>query len=199
MQGFFICLSSLLETLNNLADFVVAIIGGFCALYGISYLKTLRQKKVEATYSFEIQLYVRITELKESLDINERLLANLFSTTIRKEWGDSRAAPENQLIRFYSNCDETLKFIKSASDQMPVYANWMKDYAKLMRFLIDILNYDIRDSKSNFKFTTCDVNLTQYKNEITGIMTNILSGIMNDQDKTSKDLFPDSNSDFKEC
>ena len=152
LQDILSALPNFLEGGNNLAGIFAAIIGGFCALKGIGYLESLREKKVSATFSFEAQLYAHLYELKFMLDQDETLLTGLYSNTARNEWGNKNAASNESLNQFYTCAKNTFDFIKATPDQMPVYKNWVADYTKLIQFLVDVLHYDIRNTTGNFKY-----------------------------------------------
>lgn len=184
-------LPTILEGGNNLAGMITAVLGGICALNGIRYLTILRQKKVAATFSFEAQLYARLYELKLLLDGDELLLTNFFSDSARKEWGDQRAAPEVEVNQFYIAAQETLSFIKNAEDQMPAYSDWVSDYAMLIQFLVDVLHFDIRDSKNRFKYIKpCSMTeRTALYNSTCAMLDKLMGGIKEDQTTTTKALF----------
>ena len=191
LQRFFSALPSLLEGGNNLAGIIAAIIGGFCALKGIGYLESLREKKASATFSFEAQLYAHLYELRFMLGQDEQLLTGLYSDIARKEWKNKSAASDESLKQFYTCAENTFNFIKAASDQMPVYKNWVTDYTELIQFLVDVLHYDIRNIKGNFKYhETCDMETrTKYWNSICTLLDTLLTKIRNDQMEIANEIF----------
>lgn len=200
VQGTSITLQSLLSSLpdfleggNNLAGIFAAIIGGFCALKGIGYLESLREKKASATFSFEAQLYAYLYELRIILGHDERLLTGLYSEIARKEWKNKSSASDENLTQFYTCTKSTFDFIKAASDQMPVYKNWVTDYTKLIQFLVDVLHYDIRDTKKNFKYhEMCDMaERTEYWKSICTLLDTLLTEIKKDQVKIANEIFSD--------
>ena len=193
LQNFFSALSGFLEGGNNLAGIIAAIIGGFCALKGIGYLESLREKKAGATFSFEAQLYAHLYELRFMLGQDEKLLTGLYSDIARNEWKNKSAASEGNLNQFYTCTESTFNFIKAASDQMPAYKNWVTDYTELIQFLVDVLHYDIRDTKKNFKYhEMCSMEeRTAYWNSVCSLLDTLLAGIKNDQAKITKEIFSD--------
>lgn len=192
-QNFFGGFLDFLEAGNYLAGIVATIIGGYCALKGIGYLESLREKKAGATFSFEIQLYAHLYELKTILGHDERLLTGLYSESARKEWKDRSAASVDNLAQFYTCTKSTFDFIKAASDQMPVYKNWVIDYTMLIQFLVDILHYDIRDTKNNFKYhEMCNMEeRTRYWESVCNLLNTLLTEIKRDQMEIAEELFLD--------
>ena len=151
---------------------------------GIGYLETLKEKKAAATFSFWSQLTVRLCELKTALYYDIRILNGLYSENIRKLWANTSGAPSNIVNKFYQDAHETLLFIKSASDQMPAYKNWMEDYKELIAFLVDVIQYDIRDLGRGFKFTTEEncIDPIDYRDSICQTIDNLLNGMKSEQD-----------------
>lgn len=191
-------LSNVLENGNNLAGIAAAIIGGFCALKGIGYLESLREKKASATFSFEAQLYAHLYELKAILEQDETLLTGLYSNTARNEWKNKNAAPNESLNQFYTCAKNTFDFIKATPDQMPVYKNWVADYTKLIQFLVDVLHYDIRNTTGNFKFQKeCEMSSrTAYWKSFCTLLNTLLKEIREDQIKIAGKIFSDEGTEI---
>lgn len=193
LQCFFSTILDFLEGCYDWAGIIAAIIGGICALKGIGYLDSLREKKASATFSFEAQLYAHLYELRLMLGQDEKLLTGLYSETSRNEWKDKSAASDTNLMQFYTCAENTFNFIKAASDQMPVYKNWVTDYTKLIQFLVDVLHYDIRNMKENFKYREmCSMDArTDYWKSICTLLDTLLTEIRNDQSKIADEIFSD--------
>ncbi len=199
VQDIFTQAPGFLENGYNLTGIIAAIIGGMCALKGIGYLETLRQRKAIATFSFEAQLYAYLYELNLVLCSSEHLLTNLYSETAQNGWGDKRSAPGTELAQFYNCAKETLVFIKSATDQMPAYESWGKDYRDLIQFLVELQYFDIRNTESSFKFEKkCDMSSrTIFWKSKCDLLERLLSGIEQDQNKKVIELFASENATHK--
>ncbi len=180
-----------LEGVNNLFSATAAILGGICALKGMDYLSTLRQKRVESVFSFEIQLYAQLCEIKALLEGNDRLLTNLYSPAVRREWGDTRGVLGQEANRFYNCAQELLTFIKSTPNQVPVYETWAADYTELIKFLIDVLHFDIRDSENGFQFTEActEKDRAAFCRAKCALLNRLIEGIQQDQNTVAKDLY----------
>lgn len=154
----FMCISNSfpksIDMVKAVVDIIVAIIGGICAIKGINLLKTLREKKVAATFSFWSQLCVKLKMLVSRLEDDPSLINNLYSTTSQTAWSTAGAPPDSQdLCDFDAICNEAFEFIKKAPDQIPAYLGWTDDYTELISFLDDVSHYDIKNCSSRFKFT----------------------------------------------
>lgn len=143
-----------MDIVKTFVDIIVAIIGGICAIKGINLLKTLREKKVAATFSFWSQLCVKLKMLGSRLEDDPSLINNLYSADSQTTWSTAGAPPDSQdLCDFDAICVETFEFIKKAPDQIPAYLGWTDDYTELISFLDDVSHYDIKNCSSRFKFT----------------------------------------------
>lgn len=188
-------------TVQNILDFLsgasdltgafVAIVGGVCALKGISYIESLRQKKANSTFSFESQLYVRLCDLKHLLDKNDKLLTYMFNEVAKTNWSDKRGATDSELAEFFNCAKEILEFIKTAEDQMPVCDTWTRDYYELIRFLVDVIRYDVKNSAQGFKYTEiCDMSLrSSLHRSICDVVERLILAIEQDQLDASQTIF----------
>lgn len=181
----------ILSGTSDLAGFLAAIVGGVCAVRGISYIESLRQKKANSTFSFETQLYVRLYDLKHLLDKNDKLLTYMFSDVAKTNWSDKRGATDTDLAEFFDCAKELCEFIKMAEDQMPVCDTWTQNYYELIRFLVDVIRYDVKNSTRGFKYTEiCDMSLrSNLHRSICDVISNLISAIEQDQSDASQTMF----------
>lgn len=179
------------EYIKNIAEVFAAIIGGVCAIKGIHWLKSLRDKKIAATFGFWSQLAIKLKMLKKRLENNHNLINNLYSSEAKKSWLNVSAAPEKEpLNEFKGLVEEIVSFIKNAPDQMPAYRGWTDDYSKLVDFLDDILYYDVSMSDAMFKFEDpCPVEKRdKYIDAICKILSRLIQEIEKAQKGIEKEL-----------
>lgn len=144
-------------TIESSVNIIVAIAGGVCAVSGIRFISALKKKRLSATFSFWIQLRVRIEELQRALYADNSIINGLYSNEVRTQWNNRGSFASDEVVeRFYNNAQETLQFIKNVSDQIPANEKWLGAYSEFISFLIDISQYDIRNYSSNFKFTSSE-------------------------------------------
>lgn len=175
------------ENIKNLAEVFAAIIGGVCAIKGIYWLKSLRDKKIEATFGFWSQLAIKLKFLKKRLENNHNLINNLYSRKAKEPWLNVSAPPEKEpLNEFKGLAAEIVPFIKDAPDQIPAYRGWTDDYSKLVEFLDDILYYDISMSDAMFKFE--DPCLVKERDKYVDNICKIMSRLIQEIEKAQKGI-----------
>lgn len=125
---------------------------GLGAYKGLGYLKTYKEKRNAATFTFWVQLRVRMMEIKCWLEQDYGLINYLYDEDTRGDWVNESAAVDSRISIFKNMVVETIQFIKSTPDQMPAYVGWVDDYNKFISFLNDIIQFDISDGRNYFKF-----------------------------------------------
>lgn len=145
----------LVDNIGNMKDLSYVFLNiflGIGAYKGLKYLKTYKEKRNAATFTFWIQLRIRMVEIKSWLEEAPGLVDYLYDETTRGEWlGDSPIFDE-RIQQFKKLIEETNKFIKDMPDQMPAYVGWTDDYNKFIEFLNDSIQFDISDGHRYFKF-----------------------------------------------
>lgn len=186
-------IQQLVNNIGNIKDLsytFLNIVLGVSAIKGLGYLKTYKEKKGTATFTFWMQLNIRIIEIKGWLENDYNLINYLFDENSRSLW-ESESADNNERVKLFKNyVEETIQFIKKTPDQMPAYIGWSDDYSKFIIFLNDIVQFDICDGKDYFKFeneqTTEKRN--KYCKDICKIMEKMYQGILAEQKKIEKDI-----------
>lgn len=193
MLNCFLSLSCLdtLDAIESAVNILGTIAGGICAVSGIRYISILRKKRLSATFSFWIQLRVRIEELRRTLSNDNSIINGLYSHEVRTAWNNRGSlANDEDVERFYNNAQETLQFIKNVSDQIPANKEWLSAYMNFIDFLIDISQYDIRNYSADFKFTNSETleHRQEYCTKICNIMDTILKEIKCKQNEVASKL-----------
>ena len=114
----------LVDNISNLKDlsYIFLNLGlGVGAFKGLCYLKTYKEKRATATFTFWVQLRVRMIEIKSWLESDYSLINCLYDKNIRSTWESESGTEDDRIDLFKKLVQETLDFIKSASDQMPAY------------------------------------------------------------------------------
>lgn len=181
----------LVGTAKDFIEIIVAIIGGICAVKGISYLQTLKEKRTSAIFTFWSQLSVHVFALYSILNENPSVINGLYSASVRIPWSSSETEVSFSVIeRFYHDAQKTLLFIETTADQMPAYSEWTKDYQKFIEFLIIVTRYDITDFEHNFFFKGHGSieERNKYCEEACTAMKQLLDGMKSEQEKASKKI-----------
>lgn len=142
----------IVDQLNDLSTIFLSIVTGVSIIRGIGYLKSYKDRKNAATFTFWSQLRMRLIKLFNWLDNDHSLLDNLYPEDLRNSWESNLQAEAERVAEFKKGVQETIQYIESTSDQMPVYIGWTEDYNKLIEFLYDIIQYDICNPNKYFKF-----------------------------------------------
>jgi len=179
-------------TAKDCTETIVAIIGGVCAMKGISYLQTLKEKRTSAIFTFWSQLYVHVYALYAILDKSYGVVNGLYSEQARTLWSSSDDEVSFPVIKqFFLDAQKTLVFIETAPDQMPAYREWAKDYQALIQFLIEVTRYDVTDFNRNFLFRG-KFNIDkrdEYCRNACDVMKRLLGGMESEQEKAAQEIY----------
>lgn len=183
----------LVDNIGNLKDmsYIFLNLGlGVGAFRGLRYLKTYKEKRDAATFTFWVQLRVRMMEIKSWLESEYSLVNCLYDKNIRSTWEGESGADDKRIEIFKELVQETLEFIKSSSDQIPAYTGWTDDYNKFIAFLTDVILFDISNGDNYFKFEeNCSINeRNKYIEEICTTIERICERIVLKQQNIENDL-----------
>lgn len=141
-----------IATVKDLSYIFLNIALGVGAFKGLGYLKTYKEKRSAATFTFWIQLKLRIMEIKSWLENDFNLINYLFDENARSLWESDSADLDSRILNFKNIIVEAKKFIENASDQIPAYLGWIDDYNEFIQFLNDVIQFDICIGDDYFKF-----------------------------------------------
>lgn len=141
-----------ISSIKDISSIILNIITGVSIIKGIGYLKGLKEKTNNATFSFLIQLRVRIWELYSWLSDDPSLIDNMYEPIARRSFGSDLSAKSKRISIFKKKIQETLNYIQSTPDQMPAYKGWTKDYNIIVSFLNDAIQFDISNGNEYFKY-----------------------------------------------
>lgn len=138
--------TSIIETTSSVIDIftgIVLIVGGF---WGVAFLKSLKEKSINAIFGYYTMLKVRINFfIKTFNSYKNEILDRLIPEDEREDIEESRSLFIEEIIAKCSkNATETIEFLKNADNQMPIDTEWMDKYGTFLDFLIDMEN--IQDS-----------------------------------------------------
>lgn len=142
------------SNIKDLIEAIIAIIGGVFAISGIKALRSMREKKAAATFSYWSQLLIRLKQVRNRLSNNPSLINSLYSSSCKMTWANTGApCSTDELKSFKALAEQTLEFLKTAQDQMPAYPGWTKDLGEISTFLDDLIMYDIASDSGRDKYT----------------------------------------------
>lgn len=132
------------ENIVNIIVGIVAIIGGFAA---IMYFRKLREKRLNASFSYLSRLKVRIHYLHGTYKIySEDIMRRFVPEDSRRSPESSKSLFIKKVIDNFSNlASETLEFLKNTDDQMPSGIGWTSMLDKFLVFLEDCEKINIEN------------------------------------------------------
>lgn len=185
-------MTSGLEPVNMIAGIFLSIVTGVSMIFGMRYLKSLKEKKLSASFSFWSQIKLKIIRIHNYMLWNKEIINNFYSVDSRLQWEENEVAIE-QLQEFKQLAEEILEYLDQTEDQMPAYNGWSKDMVELIDFLSKVVQYDI--CKSDDLFFTNEVVEKEYRDayyaDICRIMQSLIDGIQKGQSELERKLFPE--------
>ncbi len=184
-------LASGLEPINVIVSIFLSIVTGVSMIFGMRYLKSLKEKKLAASFSFWSQIKLKIIRMHNYMLWNKEIINNFYSVDSRLQWEENEVTME-QLQDFKKLAKEILEYLDQTEDQMPAYNGWSKDMLELIDFLSKVIQYDI--CKNDDMFFTNEIVKKEvrdaYYADICRIMQSLIEGIQKGQSDLEKDLFP---------
>lgn len=141
----FITVENVTETVISIADIlattdiivnIIVIIGG---ILGFNYIRKLREKQVDSTFSYLMRLNVRLKYFYEVLDTYKEEIMDCFvPENCRREISANRIHLVANVIKHLSeSAQETLEFLMNENNQMPAQEGWTDHLNLFIEFLID--------------------------------------------------------------
>ena len=124
------------ETISNIVVNIVVVLGG---ILGLLYYRKLKEKQMNAAFSYLTQLQVRLKTLQTLyISYENQIMERFIPETKRREDADATSSFINEIIdEFSRNALETLKFLQDSQEQMPASKDWIDKYELLIEFLLD--------------------------------------------------------------
>lgn len=184
--------SGFLSKIEVIAGIITSMAGGVCAIKGIGYLNSLKEKTRFATFSFWTQFSIRLRIIRNRLDGNPAMINNLYAEKTREKWnGELRLPNMHELEELYGTVKDTLDFMLHTTDQMPAYSGWTEDYNRLLEFFDRIIRYDIRKPDELFCYFS-DESMKDRNNicsDICEIMDRLIQRINEQQEHTEQLIY----------
>lgn len=179
------------ESLETVGSIFLSIVTGVSIIIGMRYIKSLREKKLAASFSFWSQIKLKIIRLQNYLLWNKEIINNFYNTESRLRWEEKEVSMD-QLNDFKKLVIDVLEYLDKTPDQMPAYIGWSEDMMVLMDFLTKVIQYDICNNTNMF-FSNEIVDKKErdvYYSNVCNAIQSLISGIQNGQFELEKKLFP---------
>lgn len=170
---------------SSVANIIVVIAG----IFGIFYCSKLKERQMNATFSYLAQLQVRVKSLYDLFEIyQDSFTERLYIPKERRsEDINNFTSFKGDLIeQFSSLADETLNFLKQTDEQMPACREWPELYTRLIAFLNDMRQIS---NKNYHKWLKPSEETEQYKKIHANNMKLILDAIEERQNEITKKIF----------
>lgn len=145
-------ISNNINDIKTFSEIILNIALGVGAVKGLIFLKSFQEKRAAATFTFWLQLKVRMMEIKGWIENDKKLVNYLFDEESRSTWESESSEVSPRLSAFKEIIVETIQFVKKTPDQIPAYCGWTDDYTEFIKFLEDTIQYDICNGGDYFKF-----------------------------------------------
>lgn len=154
---------SMLEGVGAVTDIAVDLIVIAGGILGFNYVKKMKEKQKESTFSYLTRLSVRLRYFREILITYRADVMNRFvpEDCRRETSADRMFLVDNVIKNLSQNARETLAFLKNQDDQMPAQKGWVNHFNLFVEFLIDC---EQLDQDMYFKWTRKD-DLEEKKNQ----------------------------------
>ena len=160
------------ETISNIIVNIVVTLGG---ILGLLYYRKLKEKQMNAAFSYLTQFQVRLKTLQTLfIEYENQIMERFIPETKRREDADAISSFINEIINEFSrNALETLKFLQESQEQMPASKDWINKYEILIMHTfykwIDDDENQLRDRyvkkhKKNLAELLNDIKKEQQKN-----------------------------------
>lgn len=122
-----------LDIINCIISVCTLFTGAWCFVR----IKKLKEKRLDAMFSFLTRLSIRLKLLISSLEKYSTDIQNAlcYESTQSGEEEDDNSYSSNIVLSFLATCQETLTFLMNSDNQVPIQIGWIKKYKKLIEFL----------------------------------------------------------------
>ena len=130
-----------IDTFTNIVVNIIVIIGG---ILGFNYIRKIKEKQIDATFSYLTRLNVRLKFFNDIfITYGEEIMDCFIPENYRREIVPDRISLVSERIKdLAENAKETLKFIRDENNQMPAQKGWVDKFNTFVEFLIDCEQLD---------------------------------------------------------
>lgn len=177
-----------IDTLVNIIVNIIVIVGG---VLGFNYIRKLREKQIDSTFSYLTRLGIRLKYFRELLvTYKDEIMDRFLPEDCRREISADRIYIVSNAIKHLSeNAKETLIFLRDADDQMPAQKGWINCFYSFIEFLIDC---EQLEQATYFKWMN-SVDLEEiknrYYNNVLGNIDQLLTMLRDRQIELENEMF----------
>lgn len=123
------------STFSDIIVNFIVIIGG---VLGLSYIKRMREKQSDATFSYLMRLNIRLKYFKIIFEkYRDNIMGRFYPETYRREPSVERMNLVEETIQDLSQqAKETLDFLRNEDNQLPAKKGWVENINQFIELLI---------------------------------------------------------------
>ncbi len=123
------------ESFSNIITNIIVIIGG---VFGILYLQKLREKQIDATFSYLARLKIRLQYILDIMIKYKLQILDRFIISNKRRNSIANVATSSFVLEQLAlRSKETIQFLMDSDDQVPASENWLEYCDILLEFLED--------------------------------------------------------------
>ena len=127
--------TTLLTNANNLLKLILDVAAIICAVIGVSYIRNLHRKNLDATLSYLSQFRIRLQYIQYILEKNKFDIIAGLEQDGRAPAASRLEAVTNMRRRLSDSSADTLKFLRDTGNQYPAGKGWSARLARLIELL----------------------------------------------------------------
>lgn len=186
-----ILLSNVLNNINTLSNIIVNIIVILGGILGLNYIKKMREKQIDSTFSYLTRLNVRLKYFQELLiNFRDEIMDRFLPEDCRREVSADRVSlVANMIDQLSKNAKETLEFLRNEDNQIPAQEGWIDNFNSFIEFLLDC---EQLDHKSYYKWTNKEEReekCTLYFDNAASTIDTLIEMLTKRQIELEKDIF----------
>lgn len=174
---------------ENITKIIVNILGVIVGVFGINYLKKLRERNKNATFSYYAKLKVRLHSIQEIFfEHKESILSRFVPESVRHERNPAQVEFDDFIVKkFVQEVLETKAFLSNSEDQFPASDTWIAQYDMLLEFLEDCSKLQV---DSYYKWANNDRKVkNEYFNRHNNNLIQMICAITKSQQKMQEKIY----------
>lgn len=186
--------TEMLEHANTVADIVVNIVVTAGGVWGYRYIRNLREKQREATFSYLMRLNVRLKYFYDTLVAYQDEIMERFRPRSKRRGSsvENTIFVEDVINRLAENARETLEFLRNENNQLPAQRGWIKKFNRFVEFLLD---FEQLGREEYFKWMDdgdLETRENKYYQEAMEIIEELLKMTLDRQEELEREIFKHS-------
>lgn len=180
------------STFSDIIVNVIVIIGG---ILGLSYIKRMREKQSDATFSYLMRLNIRLKYFKIIFEkYRDDIMGRFYPENFRREPSVERMNLVDETIQNLSQqAEETLNFLRNEDNQLPAKKGWIENINQFIDLLISCEQLKNREYFIWTENEDIEKEKERHYEEIMKIINTLLKMVNERQKELENKLFKNEN------